>query len=152
VESLSELIERRARDTAAKSLCLFGGSAISFADLYARVTHVAGGLAALGVRPGDRVAVMLANHPDYPVVFLALAWLGVTQVPLNVHPRGLGLEYVLAHSVARAIVADERFAPLRLGSGLLGSRALRLQDPARQLGTAVEVKRLCPSQAGPAPP
>jgi crotonobetaine/carnitine-CoA ligase len=110
VESISELIERRARDAAAKPFCLFDGSAISFADLHARVNRVAGGLAALGVRPGDRVAVMLANHPDHPVVFLALVRLGVTQVPVNVHLRGLGLEYVLAHSEARAVVADERFA------------------------------------------
>ena len=52
------------------------------------------------VRAGDRVAVMLGNHPDHPVVFLALARLGATQVPVNVHLRGLGLEYVLAHSEA----------------------------------------------------
>jgi len=110
VDSISELLERRARDDAAKPFCLCDGASISFAGLHDRVNRLANGLAALGIHPGDRVAVMLANHPDHPVVFLALARLGVTQVPVNIHLRGLGLEYVLAHSEARAVVADERFA------------------------------------------
>ena len=97
MDSISELLARRARDDAAKPFCLFDDSSISFADLHDRVNR--------------RVAVMLANHPDHAAVFLALARLGVTQVPVNVHLRGHGLEYVLGHSEARAVVADERFAP-----------------------------------------
>jgi crotonobetaine/carnitine-CoA ligase len=73
------------------------------------VNRLASGFAALGIGPGDRVAVMLANHPDHAAVFLALARLGVTQVPVNIHLRGPGLAYVLTHSETRAIVADERF-------------------------------------------
>jgi crotonobetaine/carnitine-CoA ligase len=111
MESLFELLERRARDDAAKPFCFFAGSTVSFGDLAQRVRRLASGFAAHGVRPGDRVAVMLANHPDHPMVFLALAELGVTQIPVNIHLRGLGLEYVLAHSEASAVVADERFAP-----------------------------------------
>jgi crotonobetaine/carnitine-CoA ligase len=111
MESLSDLLERRARDDAAKPFCFFSGSALSFGELHQRVRRLAGGFAALGVHPGDRVAVMLANHPDHPIVFLALAGLGATQIPVNIHLRGLGLEYLLAHSEARAVVADERFAP-----------------------------------------
>lgn len=111
MESISELLERRARDDAAKPFCFFDGSSVSFADLRERVNRVASGFAALGVHPGDRVAVMLANHPDHPVVFLALNRLGVTQIPVNIHLRGLGLEYVLTHSEARAMVVDARFAP-----------------------------------------
>ena len=111
MESLSELLDRRARDDGAKPFCFFAGAAVSFGDLAQRVRRLADGFAALGVRPGDRVAVMLTNHVDHPMVFLALVELGATQIPVNIHLRGLGLEYVLAHSEARAVVADERFAP-----------------------------------------
>jgi carnitine-CoA ligase len=110
MESISELLARRALDDSAKPFCFFAGSTVSFGELDERVTRLATGFAALGVRPGDRVAVMLANHPDHPMVFLALAGLGATQIPVNIHLRGLGLEYVLAHSEARTVVADERFA------------------------------------------
>src|SRR5512132_673660 len=96
MESISDLLAHRARDDSAKPFCFFAGSSISFGDLHRRVSRLTSGFAALGVSPGDRVAVMFANHPDHPMVFLALA--------------RLGLEYVLAHSEARAVVADERFA------------------------------------------
>src|SRR6185503_2110334 len=110
MESISDLLDRRARDDSAKPFCLFAGSVISFGDLHQRVSRLASGFAAFGVRSGDRVAVMLANHSDHPMVFLALARLGATQIPVNIHLRGFGLEYVLTHSEARAIVADARFA------------------------------------------
>jgi len=111
MESISDLLDRRARDDSAKPFCVFDGSVVSFGELRQRVNSLAKGFAALGVAPGDRVAVMLANHPEHLVVFLALVRLGATQIPVNIHLRGLGLEYVLAHSEARAVVADERFAP-----------------------------------------
>jgi carnitine-CoA ligase len=110
MESIGELLERRVRDDPARPFCVFEGSRTSFGELGDRVNRLATGFAAMGLSPGDRVAVMLANHPEHVMVFLALAGLGATQVPINIHLRGLGLEYVLAHSEARAIVADERFA------------------------------------------
>jgi carnitine-CoA ligase len=114
MQTIGELLERRARDDSGKPFCFFDGSIVSFGDLGERVNRLAAGFASLGVRPGDRVAVMLANHSDHPMVFLALVRLGATQIPVNVHLRGLGLEYVLAHSETKAIVADERFAPALL--------------------------------------
>src|SRR5215475_1530818 len=111
MESLDDLVARRARDDSGKPFCFFGGSITSFGELGERVSRLASGLGAHGVAAGDRVAVMLANHPDHPAVFLALVRLGVTQVPINIHLRGVGLEYLLRHSEARAIIADVRFAP-----------------------------------------
>ena len=110
MESISDLLARRSRDDSSKPFCLFNDSVVTFGELNRNVSRLASGFASLGVRPGDRVAVMLANHPDHLVVFLALVTLGATQVPVNIHLRGLGLEYVLAHSAARALVADDRFA------------------------------------------
>ena len=111
MEVISDLLDRRARDDSPKPFCVFDGSVVSFGALQQRVNSLATGFAALGIRSGDRVAVMLANHPEHLVVFLAVVRLGATQIPVNVHLRGLGLEYVLAHSEARAVVADECFAP-----------------------------------------
>jgi len=110
MESISELLERRGRDDATKPFCFFDGAPLTFGEPESRVNRLANGFAAAGLRAGDPVAVMLANHPDHAAVFLALARLGATQVPVNIHLRGFGLEYVLTHSKARAIVADSRFA------------------------------------------
>ena len=75
-----------------------------------RVNRFANGLLALGLKRGDRVAVMLPNHPDYVVAFLAAARIGVCQVPVNINLRGAGLAYVLEHSELRGLIVDARFA------------------------------------------
>ena len=93
MEVISDLLDRRARDDSPKPFCVFDGSVVSFGALQQRVNSLATGFAALGIRSGDRVAVMLANHPEHLVVFLAVVRLGATQIPVNVHLRGLGLEY-----------------------------------------------------------
>ena len=110
MESIGDLLARRGRDDGASTFCFFDDSRITFAELERSVKRLATGLASLGLGPGDRVAVMLTNHPDHVVAFLALATLGVTQIPINIHLRGLGLRYVVEHSEARAILADQRFS------------------------------------------
>ena len=45
---------------------------ITVADLAEAANRFANGLAALGVKRGDRIPVMLANHPDHVVVFFGL--------------------------------------------------------------------------------
>lgn len=140
MESISELLDRRGREDSAKPFCFFEGARLSFGQLDDRVKRLASGFASFGLSPGDRVAVMLANHPDHPVVFLALARLGATQIPINIHLRGLGLEYVLAHSEARAVVADGRFASEL--SPLLARSALELliwRGPPAPVGSARSV-------------
>ncbi len=103
------LAARSARDPGA-IYCRFGEERIAFGALQERVNRLANGLLALGIREGDRVPVMLPNHPDHMVAFLALATIGACQVPVNVHLRGAGLEYLLEHCEPRALIADRRYA------------------------------------------
>ncbi|MFC7554205.1 AMP-binding protein [Pseudoroseomonas wenyumeiae] len=49
----------------------------------AQARRVAEGLARQGVGPGDRVALLLPNRPEFLVLLLALARLGATAVPLD---------------------------------------------------------------------
>jgi crotonobetaine/carnitine-CoA ligase len=125
MESIRALVERRGRDERASPFCFFEDACLTFGDLDQRVNRLANGLATLGLAPGDRVAVMLANHPDHVCALLALAKLGITQVPINVHLKDLGLRYLLEHSQPRAVVADSRFAP-ELVVALAGSNSVDL--------------------------
>ncbi|EID54984.1 ATP-dependent acyl-CoA ligase [Saccharomonospora xinjiangensis] len=88
------------------------GERLTFADVADRVETLAGSLHALGVRRSDRVAVMLDNRPEFPLLWLALARLGAVLVPVNTNYRELDGEHVLAHSGARFAVAGEQFAEL----------------------------------------
>ncbi|HKP80890.1 MAG TPA: AMP-binding protein, partial [Pyrinomonadaceae bacterium] len=47
-----------------------------------RVKNVALGLAGLGVRPGDRIALLSENRPDWSIADLAILSLGAINVPI----------------------------------------------------------------------
>ncbi len=73
-------------------------------DVFEEALHVAGGLRALGLGPGDVVAFQLPNWVEAAVTFYACAMLGVTLVPI-VHfygPKEVG--FILRQSRARALV------------------------------------------------
>jgi long-chain acyl-CoA synthetase len=59
------------------------GSATTYGDLRRQVAEVRGGLARLGVQPGDRVAIVAANNWFFVVTYLAVLGVGGVAVPLN---------------------------------------------------------------------
>ncbi len=56
---------------------------LSYDDVRRRSIRLAAGLIALGVEPGDRIALVMDNRPEYAEVKLALARVGAAAVPLN---------------------------------------------------------------------
>jgi crotonobetaine/carnitine-CoA ligase len=82
-----------------------GGERLSFADVAVRSARIAGGLAARGVEPGDRVGVMLDNSASFPLVWFALARLGAAMVPLSHRYRSTDLEHLLRTSRCRGVVS-----------------------------------------------
>ncbi|MBV9521398.1 MAG: AMP-binding protein [Alphaproteobacteria bacterium] len=107
--TIGALLEARAARDPDFVFCRFGEERIPFRELDRRVNCFANGLLALGIGAEDRVAIMLPNHPDHIVAFLALAKLGICQVPVNVHLRGAGLEDLIAHCRPRALIIDARY-------------------------------------------
>jgi cyclohexanecarboxylate-CoA ligase len=77
---------------------------IGFAELVARADRAAAGLAALGVRPGDTVAVQLPNWHETLVAYLAIARLGAVITPVLPSHRERELGFVLQASGARVLL------------------------------------------------
>jgi len=75
-------------------------------DRVARV--LARSLAQLGVRRGDRVALVSANVPEWVVTWWACAVLGATLVPLNAWWKAEELEFGLGDSEAKVLIGDAR--------------------------------------------
>lgn len=73
----------------------------TYADLDTATDRMAAGLLALGVSPGDRVAVHFTNGFEIVVAYYACFKIGAIVVPLNTRMKGLELQYVLNHSAAR---------------------------------------------------
>jgi crotonobetaine/carnitine-CoA ligase len=108
--TLRQLLEIRAREDGGRPYCFFEDETITFGELESRVNRLANGFLTLGLRAGDRVAVMLPNHPDHIYTLFALAKLGVTYVPVNVNLKGDSLDLLLNLSDPRAVVADRRYS------------------------------------------
>jgi acyl-CoA synthetase (AMP-forming)/AMP-acid ligase II len=86
-----------------------GSMRVSYAELDDQVSRVAGGLAGLGARPGDRLAIWLPNSLEWAVAFLAATRIGAVVVPVN---TGLSIDeaaYVVGQSGARILVLPDTY-------------------------------------------
>jgi crotonobetaine/carnitine-CoA ligase len=88
------------------------GEQLTFGDVARLTAGYAAALRERGVRPGDRVAVLLGNEPAFPLTWLALSLLGAAMVPVNTRYQVADAGHVLRTCDASAIVAGERFAGL----------------------------------------
>lgn len=73
---------------------------------------VAGGLLTAGVRPGENVALVMANYPAFAALKFAIAAVGAVAVPVNILNRRDELAYVLRQSRAVMLVTMDRFRDL----------------------------------------
>jgi long-chain acyl-CoA synthetase len=76
----------------------------SLDDLEARVRLMAGGLDALGVKPGDCVSILMRNDIAFLEASYAAMRLGAYAVPINWHFKGEEVAYVLADSESRVLI------------------------------------------------
>jgi fatty-acyl-CoA synthase len=84
----------------------------SYAQIRDRSVRLAHSLAGLGVRPGEHVALEMANYPEYVVAKFAISRTGATTIPVNFLNRDQELAYVLRQSRAAALVVMARFRDL----------------------------------------
>src|SRR4026208_1289395 len=80
----------------------------SAATFVERVKNIALGLASLGVRPGDRIALLSENRPEWSIADLAILSLGAINVPIYTTQALDQIEYILSDSGAKAIFISTR--------------------------------------------
>src|SRR5215467_12925160 len=81
---------------------------IPAASFVERVKSVALGLASLGIRPGDRIALLSENRPEWSITDLAILSLGAINVPIYTTQALEQVDYILSDSGARAIFISTR--------------------------------------------
>jgi len=109
--SVGTLLENRAAQYAGKTFLKWEGTEISYREIDQMANRVANSLLALGVHAGDRVAIMMANSPEWVGIWLGTAKIGAVIVPINSAYKGAGLSYQLRDSQASVLVIDGSFAP-----------------------------------------
>ena len=94
-----------------------GWTDLSYPELYARVRSLAHGLIALGVQPGDRVAILSRTRAEWTQADLAILFAGATLVPIYETNSADEVSYVLEHSRARVVFCEDAGQVAKLGAG-----------------------------------
>ena len=79
---------------------------LTFAELREHAARIAAGLAARGVKRGDRVACVLANEVEAVELYWGCQWLGACFVPLSHRLAEADLDYCIADCGAVLVVRD----------------------------------------------
>jgi carnitine-CoA ligase len=116
---LATLVRGKAEKNGTRAALRFAGRTLSYRDLDRESDRVANGLAESGIGPGDRVAALLFNTPEFPLLWFGLAKRRAVLVPLNTGLKGEILRYELADCSPAGVVLDRRlwdvYAPYRDG-------------------------------------
>jgi long-chain acyl-CoA synthetase len=87
---------------------------LTWSEVLERVEAIAGGLAKLGVRRGECVAIMLANRPEFHLADLAAVTLGATPFSIYVTYPAPEVEFLLQDSECRVAIIEQAFVPVML--------------------------------------
>ena len=105
-----------------------GGEAHSYADVARDVERGARGLRALGLRPGDRVALVAENCPRWLHADLAVLAAGAIDVPRGVTAGEREVEAIARHSGARIAILENAAALRKYGPALAGIERMVLLE------------------------
>jgi len=104
VSTLPDLLDRAVAQFADRPALEFRGRRMSYTELGERVDRLARGLTALGLLPGDAVALLLTNSPAHPIAFFAVLRIGGVVVHLSPLDPARAVERKLADSGAQTLI------------------------------------------------
>lgn len=82
---------------------------LTYRELWAEARTLAKGLVAIGVEPGDHVAMVMANHAEFVVLQFAVACAGAVNVPFNFRLQREELGHVIGQSKATCLITMDAF-------------------------------------------
>jgi acyl-CoA synthetase (AMP-forming)/AMP-acid ligase II len=133
-QTISELVRESAERYADREFLRFPQTSLTFAEFHEHSSKLAHVLLAHGVRPGDRVAIMMGNVADWPLSWLAVLKAGAIAVPVNAAYQESDLAFVLGDSGAVLVLTTQQHASL-------------VRRVAAQVGTVRQTRTL-PELAG----
>jgi crotonobetaine/carnitine-CoA ligase len=104
--TLGRLAHNQARKLGNKPFILYKDRRVTYAEFDERGNRVANSLAQLGVRKGDKVALLLDNSVEFLFIWYGIAKLGAVEVPINTELKGEMLRHVLVNSDSIMLVVE----------------------------------------------
>ncbi|HEV8567535.1 MAG TPA: long-chain fatty acid--CoA ligase [Actinoplanes sp.] len=127
--NLASNVVRSANTNADRAALRIGDDTLSFRELDQASARVAGLLQDRGVKPGDRVGIMLPNTPEFAVVYYGVVRAGAVVVPMNPLLKAREVGYYIGDSGARLMFVGQAFAAeAQAGAKQSGAEAI-VVDP-----------------------
>jgi acyl-CoA synthetase (AMP-forming)/AMP-acid ligase II len=131
---LGDILRRQAGVRGGKTAYVVGDERVTYAAFHLRSNQLARALARLGVRRGDRVAVLATNRVEYPLVYFATIKLGAIVVPVNARFTAPEVAAVVNHAEAATLFVAPEFSALV--AGLRAAGRLPLVERVIVIGSA----------------
>ncbi len=81
---------------------------ITYRQLWETIRRLTHGMAAIGLQPGDRIAIFSGNRPEWPITDFAIMALRAISVPLHTNATDQQLKYILNDARVRAVFVENR--------------------------------------------
>jgi benzoate-CoA ligase family protein len=135
------LLDRRVAAGDGARLALTGVAGdVTYAQLLERVRRAAAGLCAIGLEPEQRVVLVMADSPEFVVVYLAAMRMGAVPVPVSTMTKAEGLAELLVDSRARLLAITPQFTELAAAALIAAPEVVGVLAPAgAQLDTDLPV-------------
>jgi acyl-CoA synthetase (AMP-forming)/AMP-acid ligase II len=131
VFAVHHFLERSAARFPDKAAVVQGKVRAPYGEVNTRANALASYLIAAGVRPGDRVALLLENCPEYVIAYYAILKAGAVAAPLNGDLTPDGLRHALAELEAAVLLSSARYEKVLQAAnpGGSGVRELIIKSP-----------------------
>ncbi len=104
--TFADILQSAKRNSSGRTALVCGDEHETYGELLKRAELLAGGLRGLGLKVGDRVAILVGNCHRYVEVYMGVPAAGFVVVPLNTRHAGPELHYALEDSGARVLITD----------------------------------------------
>jgi benzoate-CoA ligase family protein len=145
------LLDRRLAAGDAPRTALTGGAGdLSYAGLHDQVCRTAAGMRSLGLQPEQRILMLMADSPQFVVVYLAAMRIGAIPVPVSTMLHADGVAELLRDSRARFLAITHEFGPVALGACAAAPELTGILSDVALDQAPVPVHRLGELASGPA--
>ena len=147
-QTLGDVLRRTALRLPDKVAIICGQTQWTYREFDDCVNRLAAGLAGIGIRCGEHVAILARNSHGFAAMRFALARLGAVLVPINFMLKADEVAYILRHSGARVLVTDTGLNALAQAASTLDTSVQTLiwipsEEPATPVPGLHDFDTLC---------
>ena len=109
LKTLYELVKNSVETFASRTaFVMLGGEEVTYEEVGKRIEHVQELLLGAGLKPGDKVALLSSNMPNWGVCYLAVTTAGMVAVPILPDFTTEELDMIIEHSEAKALMVSDK--------------------------------------------